>query len=571
MIKRDNMIIEHDLELVVDDGTVLRYDVYRPDDDKQYPAIVTYGPYGKGMHFTQNYQAFWDRIRTCYPEILENTSAKYLNWENIDPEKWIPEGYASVRFDSRGSGRSEGEINCWSEREAEDYCQCIEHIASLPWCDGNIGGLGISYYATMQWAAAAKRPPHLKAIIPFEGFNDFYREAARHGGVLHDMLALWYPRQVKTLQHGLGYNGMIGALTGDWLCGPEMLSEEELEKKRIDFISEFGKEELVDADVYNERKIDLSKIEIPVLSCGNWGGNALHLRGNIEGFLNVPSKDKFLEIHGLEHFTEFYTDYGRKMQQAFLDHYLKGLDTWHQAPVHLRLRNVDGSFVDVEEQEWPIARTEWTKYYFSAEGRFSKDPNADYELSFSADSEGLDFISEPLEEQLEITGPIAAKIYAASDTTDADIFLTMRVIDPSGTDVTFVAASDPHGVVATGWLRASHRKLDPEKSTFFRPYHTHDEVIPLVPGEKTELDVEVWPTSVIIPKGYRFGFSVSSKDFELKDERLWTKNAYGAPWKGQGAYSHNMEKKPASLLGTTTIISKGEERPYILLPVIPKR
>ena len=99
-------------------------------------------------------------LRQAYPEILEGTSGTYMNWETVDPEKWVPEGYAIVKVDSRGTGRSEGVIDSCSDREAQDFCDCIEHVAQLPWCDGKVAGLGISYYAIMLWAVAAKRPPH---------------------------------------------------------------------------------------------------------------------------------------------------------------------------------------------------------------------------------------------------------------------------------------------------------------------------------------------------------------------------------------------------------------------------
>ena len=122
--------------------------------------------------------------------------------------------------------------------------------------------------------------------------------------------------------------GNQGKISGDYLSGPKTLTKKELLiKNRRNYFEEIEENELIDADVYQRRLIDLSKIEIPVLSCGNWGGNALHLRGNTEGYLATPSKEKYLEIHGLEHFTEFYTDYGRTMKKAFLDHYLKGKDT----------------------------------------------------------------------------------------------------------------------------------------------------------------------------------------------------------------------------------------------------
>lgn len=597
-IRDKNMIIELDNSLKMDDGITIRYDVYRPDAEGQFPAIITYGPYSKGMHFSQGYGLFWKRIKTAYPEILEGTSGKYMNWETVDPEKWVPEGYVVVKVDSRGTGRSKGVIDSLSDREAQDFHDCIEHIASQPWCDGKVAGLGISYYAMMLWAVAAKRPPHLAAIIPFEGASDFYREFARHGGIGHDFAHVWYPLQVGAVQHGLGKFGQKGAISGDYVSGPETLSRKELTANRSSYLADMVEQEMIDDPVYQHRKVDLSQIDIPVLSAGNWGGNALHLRGNVEGYLAIPSKDKFLEIHGLEHFTEFYTDYGRQMQQAFLDHYLKGLDTWHQAPVQLRLRNVDGSFTDRGEEEWPLKRTEWTKFYLHEDGDFATEHPDDFALAFDADGDGLHFFTQPLDQEVEITGPIAGHLPISSTTEDADIFLTMRVLDPDGKDVSFVSANDEHGVIATGWLRASHRKLDPEKTRPYRPYHSHDEKQLLEPNQIVPLDIEVWPTSVIIPKGYRLGFYVGGKDFAFPDKEKWSRvdvSAYTKPrilsslyktltakgilkllthekiWKGQAMYTHTTDRKSKAFNGTTTIHSSQEDRPYILLPIIPKK
>ena len=126
----------------------------------------------------------------------------------------------------------------------------------------------------------------------------------------------------------------------------------------------------------------------------------------------------------------------------------------------------------------------------------------------------MTFLSPPLEQDTEITGPLAAKLFVSSSTTDADLFLVFRVFTPDLREVTFVGAIDPHTPIAQGWLRASHRKLDPKLSTPFRPYHTHDEIQPLVPGQPVELDVELWPTSIVVPKGYRVALTVRGRDYE---------------------------------------------------------
>lgn len=574
-VVQDGMQIDFDLELVMDDGVTLRADVFRPIEEGKYPILLTYGPYGKWLHFKDGYARQWHAMEMKYRDSLKGSSKRYMNWETVDPENWVCDGYVIVRIDSRGAGRSEGVIDCWSAREAQDIYNCIELLAGQPYSNGKVGMLGISYYAVNQWAAAALKPPHLAAICPFEGANDMYRDIARHGGIVSTFVEKWWKVQVDRLQHGRGENGLTSSITGKSVAGPETLTEEELLRNRAELLSlTFQKREMMD-EWYQKRITDLTQIEIPVLSCGNWGGNALHLRGNIEGYMRIASKEKWLEVHGLEHFAEFYTPYGVDLQKRFFNHFLKGMDTWHQAPVHLRLRNVDGTFTDRDEQEWPLARTAWTKYYLDVKHLHlttDEDEAGNGETAFYALSNGLSFFTPPLTEDLEITGNAAAKLFVKSTTEDADIFVTLRVLDPDGQDVTFISAGDPKGIIATGWLRASHRKLDPDKSLPYRPWHTHDEKQPLTPGETYELDVEVWPTSVVIPAGYRLGVQISGKDFEVPNygEALY---AFGTTYSGNGSYTHNSPAdRPEALFGGhTTLVSEDGKRPYLLLPVIPKQ
>lgn len=572
-VVQDGMRIDWNVPIKMEDGIVLRADVYRPIADGKYPVLITYGPYSKGLHFSEGYPMFWNSLKENHPEVFEGTTGKYMNWETVDPEKWVPDGYVIVRVDSRGAGNSPGYIDFWSKREAQDYYECIEWAGIQEWSNGKVGLLGISYYGMMQWRVAALQPPHLAAICPFEGCFDHYREASRHGGLMLDMFPLWAPIQVHSVQYGLGKNGKRSTINGELISGEIELSDEERHQNCTDVAADMLAHEWID-DYYKDRTPDVTKIQVPVLSCGNWGGNALHLRGNVEGYMRAGSEQKWLEIHGLEHFTEFYTDYGRNMQKAFFDHFLKGLDTWHQAPVHLRTRNVDGTFTDIDEEAWPIPRTQWTKYYLNNDNKSlsTEEVNAQ-SLSFEAMGDGVTFMTPVLEKDMVIAGPIAAKLFIKSTTEDADIFLTMRVLDPDGRDVTFVAANDPHGVVATGWLRASHRKIDPKKSYPFRPWHTHDEKQPLTPGEIYELDVEVWPTSVNIPKGYRFGFTVAGKDFELDDSYGPFPTGYGRVWKGCAIYTHTMpgDRDKDVFRGTTTVLSDSEHQSYFLMPIIPEK
>src|SRR3974390_3933274 len=103
---RDNMQIDWDASIRMDDGVVLRADVYRRVGGGKHPVILSYGPYAKGLSFQEGYKSQWSRLIKSAPEVLRGSSNKYQNWELVDPEKWVPDGYACMRVDSRGAGRS---------------------------------------------------------------------------------------------------------------------------------------------------------------------------------------------------------------------------------------------------------------------------------------------------------------------------------------------------------------------------------------------------------------------------------------------------------------------------------
>jgi len=166
---RDGMRIDWDVPIVMDDGLALRADVYRPIRGDTHPVIMSYGPYGKWLHFEDLYTDQWRRMIEQHPDVPAGSTNKYQNWEVVDPEKWVPDGYVCVRVDSRGAGRSPGYLDIWSARETKDLYHCVEWAAAQPWSTGKIGLNGISYYAMNQWQVAALQPPHLAAICIWEG------------------------------------------------------------------------------------------------------------------------------------------------------------------------------------------------------------------------------------------------------------------------------------------------------------------------------------------------------------------------------------------------------------------
>lgn len=569
------MKIDWDTEIVASDGAVLRADIFRPDGEGPFPVLMSCGPYAKGLHFSEGFPMQWKGLTSDYPEVLRGSTGRYANWETVDPERWVPFGYVCIRVDSRGAGRSPGFIDCWSSREIEDFAECIEWAGAQPWSNGKIGLAGVSYYASTQWQVAARRPRHLAAICPFEGYTDMYRDACRHGGILNTFLMNWYPNQIANVQNGLGSRARINPNTGVSIAGPDELSDDELRANRRDIPGKLLSEELITDSYYRERTPDLAEIEVPVLSCGNWGGHGVHLRGNVQGWLGAGSRQKWMELHGREHWTEFYTDYGVALQKRFFDHFLKGEDNgWDkQPPISMLVRHVD-RFVQRAEQEWPLARTQWTRSYLDATSfqLTSESPSVEAQARIDGLDGKVNFSTAPFEQETEVTGPLAATLHVSTTAKDVDLFLTVRAYDTAGKEHLIIAASELNAPMAQGWLRASHRKLDPVKSKPWQPVLVHDELQFLEPGVIYELQIEIWPMSLVFPKGWRLVLTVGSTDFQHDLPGPWPE-IYGKPMRGSSVllHDHPEDRTPERFGGEITIHTGGAHPSFLLLPVVPAK
>jgi predicted acyl esterase len=516
----------------VRDGVELRADVFRGEEAEPAPVILTLGPYGKDIHFE-------DFNPAAFATVEER--GRYMNWETVNPEWWVPRGYVVIRVDSRGTGQSPGRMELQSPQEYRDLFDVIEWAADQPWSSGNVALMGISYYSMNQWPVAAMRPRGLTAIVPWEGASDLYRELWYHGGILSNGFTdAWYPRQILGNQYGLGDADPKATLPGN-----------------VDLPAQMRQHPLYD-EFFQERAPDFDNIEVPLLSAGNWGGFALHLRGNIEGYLAAGSTHKWLEVHSGNHFAPFYSSASRAYQQRFLDHFLKGADNgWDQEPpVKLFIRDSAGGQFRYE-QEWPLARTQWTRLYLDVAGGalISAPPSQSARADYQAMTGGIDLVSEPMTEDLELTGPSKLNVWVESSTQDLDVFVTVNNIDPAGRVLTFEDASGMPGPVVKGWQRASHRQLDPVVSTPYRPVLTHRRQQLLEPGTPVHLEVEISPTSMVFEKGHRLGLSIRSYDVGEKT-RFW--------------HDDPEDRSPERFEGTNTILAGGEHDSYLLMPIIPQ-
>ena len=465
-------------------------------------------------------------------------------WETPDPGFWTSHGYAVVRADERGLGQSPGTLDTMSRGTSEAFCDVVEWASEQAWSTGKVGLLGISYYAGSQWRVAARRPKGLAAIVPWEGMSDYYRDRCRHGGIFSNgFIRFWWDRQVVTNQYG-----KPGRKARNW--GPDTiegdLPEEELLGNRNDQNVDNKANRFRDDEYYASKEYDMGDIEVPVLSVGNWGGILLHLRGNIEGFTHAGSKLKYLRMITGRHDLPFYYEEEVEVQRSFLDAFLKDDDRvgWSKEgtvpPVSLVLRkgNVgfnnaekEKSYTRREENEWPIARTQYTKYFLTPtlgltpdEGQSTTQKKLSYRaLGTMENPKLLQFATAPFEVETEITGHVTAHLHvsvspepAGPTPKDIDLFITLRHIGLDGKEIFYTGTAGDPVPLTKGWLRVSLRKVN-EAHPKHRPWlpyrdYTSRDVLPVIQGEVYAVDVEVWPTNVVVQKGGKIIFEVASGD-----------------------------------------------------------
>lgn len=428
-----------------------------------------------------------------------------------------------------------------SKSTSDAFADVIEWAADQPWSNGKVGLVGISYFAGSQWRVAARRPKGLGAIVPTDGMADYYRDRCRHGGILTGFLKWWSERQVLSNQYGLP-----GKAARNW--GPDTiegdLPEDELAKNRHDQTVEVAQHFYRDEPYYASREYNIEDIVTPLLSFGNWGSIMIHLHGNYEGFRLASSEKKFLRMITGRHDLPFYDDDEVEVAKSFLDAFLKGEDRggWTDGtrpPVDLILRKGNVGYNNPEaekafkrrfEQEWPLARTQYTKFYLTPDNLLTLDiPSVKYDrISYRAlgtiqDPHFAQFTSHPLPAETEVTGYIVAHLNVSVTVlpggtvpTDIDLFLTVRHLGSDGEEIHYTGITGEPVPLSKGWQRLSLRKVNKEHPRHrewlpHRDYFSTD-VLPVIPGEVYPVDVEIWATSVVAAQGDRLVLEVASGD-----------------------------------------------------------
>ena len=480
-VTADGLTIDYDVAVTLRDGVTIYTDVYRPAGvDGSLPAIVLWSGYGKHYRWPAPlFAAFTQGAQV----------SKYAPIEAQDPAVWCPAGYAIVVPDPRGINASEGDVTTWSPQEGLDIHDTIEWIAEQPWSNGKVGMGGASYFGIVQWFAGATRPPHLAALMPYDGMSDLYREIVAHGGIPNPGFVDFWNDQ-RRQSHNLAENWTTAMRLHPFF------------------------------DDYWQSKVPaVENIDVPTYVVSCWSDHAVHTRGSLSAWNRLGTDQKWLDVHGRNKWAHMYTPESVRRQMAFFDRFLKDtpneVDNWPRVRIEVRY----GIDVGEEriEQEWPLARTRYIPFHLdAANGSMSATP-VDIEASVRYHSLAMEptaVFAHTFADDTELTGYFKLKLWVqAEGADDMDLFAAVQKIDAAGELVNFYYITRfRFGHAAHGWLRVSHRELDEARSSPEQPYHPHNREQRLQPGEIVPVEIEIWPSSTLFRAGETMRVVVMGRD-----------------------------------------------------------
>jgi putative CocE/NonD family hydrolase len=577
MLKAEAIKLDINTPIKMRDGTVLYADVWRPDKPGKVPAILTRTPYNKNLQFP--------------------TRAGYMN-----PQRIARNGYAVVIQDVRGTGDSEGEANFWKQ-ETEDGYDSVEGVASLPWCDGNVGMFGFSYFGYTQLAAAVARPPHLKAICP--GMTLYIPRSFPYslkGDTFKLLLHLgWCLQQTlgKLMRLNLPPQEMMAKLK-------QLITNVDTVKEQVKMlpVADIPAAKLVDAYGMMPAFLDISKhndesywgqaagelnlddINVPVFHFAGWYDTEM-TPGLLADYHKLQDRKKNrlpanrLLIGPWIHSGEMINivgqlDFGMVSNGALEDvtgRHLRWFDRWlkgkenaleKDAPVRIFIM---GANVWRNEEEWPLARTKYQKFYLHSGGQANTSRgNGALAAAAPAEEQPDSFLYDPrnpapsnemgmgaydqrevekrpdvlvystpvLDKEIEVTGPVKLIVYASTTAVDTDF--TGKLVD--------VWPEGPAYNVAEGIIRARFR-------------HSADEPELLRPGEVYEYEIDLGSTGILFKAGHSIRLEVSSSYFPK-----WGRNLNTGANPGEDANPQ---------IAAQTVYHDSKYASYILLPVIPQK
>lgn len=496
------ILAERDVSIPVREGVTLDSDIFRPDGEGAFPALLAVHAYAKAPQSMEIMPIGFSYARGFI--------------ETGDFNFYVRRGYALVIVNITGSRGSSGIFGNIDPQSIQDVCEAVQWTAAQPWCDGNIGMTGVSHFSRVSKRVAALCPPHLKAIFAPYGWTDSYRDLYYHGGIFnHGFLGQWlknhgaYFRTKNTLREAWGEKKYKQALA-EALADPEINTVPYL----VDALRnpDAGANSILVDIILNkfiteyhvERSVNFENATVPAYVGGDWGLYGLHFPGDIRAFENWKGPKK-LTVGPPAYLDRPLYQYAYESLRWF-DYWLKGMDTgiMDEPPVRLFIVGADEWKA---AEEWPLPETKWTPFYLHRDGLLSEHEFWPNEVGTAFEDSPFHhgsamFKTPPMVENTEICGPIVLNLYGS--TTDRDIlwFATLWHIDRTGKET----------LLTRGWLRASQRRLDPQRSRPWQPVHLHTGREPLEPNRIYEFNIEVRPYGILVKAGERIAIKIKCSD-----------------------------------------------------------
>jgi predicted acyl esterase len=503
------------------DGRTLYVDVFRPGERDGLPAVIEFAPFGK------NRPAAWDIFRDA--DVPADQIWPGTPFENHDPVDWAGDGFAMIHADSPGTWNCDGDTTFFSPEEAAAGYDLVEWAAAQPWSNGRVGWGGCSYFGMTAWEVAALRPPHLACIMPWEAASDVYREAYFHGGI------------------------PVAPFTHAWM---QMTS---VSRGRVEDMEAAQWVYPLSNEYWRSKVADWSQIEVPAFCITGWPAQGIHVRGTIEAYRQISSREKWLYLHAGKEWAAFYDPRSVAMQKAFYARHLRDEENevaqWPRVRRQVRVTGTE-SF-ERAESAWPPPGTRHTVFHLNAQkGVLSADrPEEEADVAYdSADSRDRAWFDLRFHEATEVTGYAKVRLWVGADEmNDADLFLAFQKVDRDGRLVPFPYFGQfEDGQAAYGWLRVSHRELDEELSRPERPYLKHERFLWLQDQEPVAVDIEMWPSSTFFAAGETLRLVIQGSDL----------NTY------EGTGLHYPNHAPARNYGLHRIYAGGRYDSHVLLPIV---
>ncbi|WP_375562675.1 CocE/NonD family hydrolase [Bernardetia sp. OM2101] len=506
----DDIHADWDVNVPVSDDANILVNIFKSKkalaEKRALPVIMCAHPYDNHLVSALGKTPFKGvpkQYRTI-PQVGIPKFSTLTSWESPDPNFWVANDYIVVNMNMPGYGGSTGTPSVLNRNQSKVFYEVIEWVAEQDWCNGNVGLNGVSFLAISQYHVAAcqdyenKTPKALKCISPWEGITDIYRDLVNSGGIPQEGFAnFWWALEIKHSLTGSSkdFINSQGGKPTDFLV-------------QHPFYDEF----------WEEKRAPCENIDIPILTCVSFSDVNLHTNGSYRSFTDVKSKEKWMYTHRNGKWDAYYSQEVLELTLRFMDYYLKDKkdNGWSEtSPIRLEVRSSRDKIHEIRgENEWPISRTQYLKYYLTANNKLLSSPeHSEGKLSYDG-KKGVQNFRVTFTEDTEITGHAKLKVWMelqSKNANDFNVFTVLNKYDKTGKRVPFYGTvGNKEDVITRAFMRASFRELDKEKSTDIIPYHLFKGHKKINSGEIICMEIPFPPTSVYFYEGETLELTLAS-------------------------------------------------------------